>query len=237
MADKKSFVIYDNWSRLFCGLPDETAGKLIKAVCAYKLGEGVEVNDPVIAAIYAMICEQLDADADKYADICEKRSQARKNKTQQMITNDNKCKQMLSSATDNDNDNDTDNDNVNENVSYQQIVDMYNDTCVSYPRVRAVSDRRKKAIKARLRKYTVDDLQEVFTLAEQSDFLKGQNSSNWNADFDWLMSEGNIPKVLEHKYNDDRKGVNNGLDNADAKRDREIDEILKHINDPEEPLF
>lgn len=117
MADKKSFVIYDNWSRLFCGLPDETAGKLIKAVCAYKLGEGTEVNDPIIAAIYAMICEQLDADADKYADICEKRSQARKNKTQQMITNDNKCKQVLSSATDNDTDNvnDTDNDNENDN--------------------------------------------------------------------------------------------------------------------------
>lgn len=126
MADKKSFVIYDNWSRLFCGLPDETAGKLIKAVCAYKLGEGAEVNDPVIAAIYAMICEQLDADADKYADICEKRSQARKNKTQQMITNDNKCKQVLSSATDNDNDNvndtDTDNDNDNENVKVNDNV-------------------------------------------------------------------------------------------------------------------
>ena len=119
MADKKSFVIYDNWSRLFCGLPDETAGKLIKAVCAYKLGEGAEVNDPVIAAIYAMICEQLDADADKYADICEKRSQARKNKTQQMITNDNKCKQVLSSATDNDNDNDNENVKGNDNVKHK----------------------------------------------------------------------------------------------------------------------
>ena len=60
-----------------------------------------------------MICEQLDEDAEKYADICEKRSIARKNKTQQMITKDNNCKQVLSSATDNDNDND--NDNVNDN--------------------------------------------------------------------------------------------------------------------------
>ena len=74
---------------------------MIKAVCGYKLGEGSDVNDPVIAAIYTMICEQLDADADKYADICEKRSLARKNKKQQMITNDNKCEQMLSSTTDN----------------------------------------------------------------------------------------------------------------------------------------
>ena len=131
MAEKKSFVIYDNWSRLFCGLPDETAGKLIKAVCAYKLGEGTEVNDPVIAAIYAMICEQLDADADKYADICEKRSQARKNKTQQMVTNDNKCKQVLSSATDNDNvnDNENDNDNDNDNVKVNDNVkDIKKDT-------------------------------------------------------------------------------------------------------------
>jgi len=231
-------------------LTDEQAGQLFKAILAYQTGEAVSL-DGLLNVVFLQIKQQLDYNNDKYNEMCKKRSDAGKkgmlsrwgkvdNTDNDVITNDNNVTSVITDDNKNnhnDNDTDNDNDNVNENVSYQQIVDMYNDTCVSYPRVRAVSDKRKKAIKARLRKYTVDDLQEVFTLAEQSDFLKGQNDRNWNADFDWLMSEGNIPKVLERKYNDDRKGVNNGLDNADAKRDREIDEILKHINDPEEPLF
>ena len=78
---------------------------------------------------------------------------------------------------------------------------MYNDTCVSFPRVTALSDARKKAIKARLNKYTVDDLQRVFDLAEASDFLKGNNSRNWSANFDWLIKDTNIAKVLDGNYN------------------------------------
>jgi predicted phage replisome organizer len=87
-----------------------------------------------------------------------------------------------------------------ENVDYQLIADMYNATCVSLPGLVALSDNRKRAIKARLKKYTVEQLQTLFDMSESSDFLSGR-TDNWKgADFDWLMKEGNLPKVLEGKY-------------------------------------
>jgi len=92
-------------------------------------------------------------------------------------------------------------------VNYQEIVDLYHDTCVSYPRVRTLSDKRKKAIKARLKKYKLDDFEILFQKAEASSFLKGSNSRNWNADFDWLIGDNNMVKVLEGKYDDKQKAA------------------------------
>lgn len=86
------------------------------------------------------------------------------------------------------------------NINYQRIVDMYNEICISLPRVKSLSDARKKSIKARLRKYSEADIQQAFTNAENSDFLKGSNNRNWTADFDWIMKDTNIAKVLDGNY-------------------------------------
>ena len=85
-------------------------------------------------------------------------------------------------------------------VDYQQIADMYNNTCVSFPRLTKLSDARKKAIKARLNIYTVEDFQKLFTMAEESNFLKGKNDRNWSANFDWLIKDSNMAKVLDGNY-------------------------------------
>ena len=85
-------------------------------------------------------------------------------------------------------------------VDYQLIADMYNNTCMSFPSIKSLSDSRKKAIKARLRSYSVGDFQKLFEMAEESDFLKGQNSRNWSATFDWLIKDGNMAKVLDGNY-------------------------------------
>ena len=87
-----------------------------------------------------------------------------------------------------------------ERINYQEIVDMYNETCVSFPQVVVVSENRKKAIKARLNNYTVEQLRTMFKKAEASDFLKGKNDRNWSANFDWLMKDSNTAKVLEGNY-------------------------------------
>jgi hypothetical protein len=71
---------------------------------------------------------------------------------------------------------------------------------VSFPKVTKLSEARKKVIKARLKTYSEDEIEETFVLAEQSDFLKGKNDRNWNADFDWLMKDSNMAKVLDGKY-------------------------------------
>lgn len=85
-------------------------------------------------------------------------------------------------------------------ADYQLIADMYNDTCVSFPRLTKLSDSRKKAIRARLRQYDVEDFRKLFRMAEESNFLKGQNSRNWSASFDWLIKDANMAKVLDGNY-------------------------------------
>ena len=85
-------------------------------------------------------------------------------------------------------------------VSYQEISDIYNATCVSYPKLTKLSDARKKAIKARLNIYTIDDFEKLFTIAESSDFLKGKNERNWSATFDWMIKDANMVKILDGNY-------------------------------------
>lgn len=89
-----------------------------------------------------------------------------------------------------------------DSINYQLIADMYNDTCVSFPRLTKLSDKRKKAINARLKVYSVEDFKKLFEMAEASSFLKGQNKRNWSATFDWLISDGNMAKVLDGNYAD-----------------------------------
>ena len=99
-----------------------------------------------------------------------------------------------------------------ENISCQHIADLYNSICVSFPSIRSLSDARKKAIKARLKSYSVDDFKAVFENAESSAFLKGQNNRNWIATFDWLIKDSNFAKVLDGNYNDQsRKAINTGM--------------------------
>lgn len=89
---------------------------------------------------------------------------------------------------------------IEKKIDYEHIKDMYNDTCVSFPKMKSLSDDRKKAIKARLNKYTIEQMKEMFEKAERSDFLKGSNPSNWQANFDWLMTDKNFAKVLDGNY-------------------------------------
>ncbi len=97
-----------------------------------------------------------------------------------------------------------------ERVDYQQIADMYNDICMSFPKCTSLSDSRKKAIKARLKTYTAEDLKRVFEKAEKSSFLKGKNNRNWSANFDWLIKDANMAKVLDGNYDDKEDNYGNG---------------------------
>ena len=87
-----------------------------------------------------------------------------------------------------------------EKVTCQQVVDLYHSVCVSYPQVVRISEARKRAIRARLKVYTLEQIKTVFEKAEASMFMKGANKRNWTADFDWLLNDANIVKILEGKY-------------------------------------
>lgn len=87
-------------------------------------------------------------------------------------------------------------------IDYKGIVAAFNSICVSFPSVKALSDARKKAIKARMNTYSLDDFKTLFEKAEASSFLKGKNNSNWSATFDWLIKDSNMAKVLDGNYDD-----------------------------------
>lgn len=93
-----------------------------------------------------------------------------------------------------------------EKISYQHIADMFNTLCPSFPSIKTISEARKKAIRARLNTYSIDDFKTLFEKAEESSFLKGANDRNWAANFDWLIKDANMAKVLDGNY--DNKPIN-----------------------------
>lgn len=96
-------------------------------------------------------------------------------------------------------------------INYQEIIDLYNDTCVSFPHLKTLSDARKKAIRARLKTFTVDDFKLMFKKAEASSFLKGKNNRDWSATFDWMIKDANMSKILDGNY-DDKDSMQNKID-------------------------
>lgn len=105
-----------------------------------------------------------------------------------------------------------------EKTNYKQILSLYNELCPSFPQIRALSDARKTAIRARLRQYSVEDFGTVFMKAEASDFLKGLNNRNWSATFDWMLNGNNFAKILDGNY-----------DNKDAQK-----KVKTEIQTPED---
>ena len=97
---------------------------------------------------------------------------------------------------------------------HEKIKNLYNSICISLPKTKAISERRKKHLKARWKQfnYELATFEAIFKKAEASDFCKGKNERGWKVDFDWLIkNDSNMLKVLEGKY-DNRRGTNgNGV--------------------------
>ena len=111
----------------------------------------------------------------------------------------------------------------------QNILDLFNRICCSFGRVKNITKSRAEIIDNSLKTYSLNDFKKVFEKAEQSDFLKGNNSRSWSASFDWLIKEDNMAKVLEGKY-DKNKQPNKFCDfpqrQYDFSNDKEL--ILKN---------
>lgn len=96
------------------------------------------------------------------------------------------------------------NNDVNETINVitpKEVVELYNSICVSLPKVVTISEKRRKQIKALLKKIRDrTEIEVVFRKAEESDFLSGR-SGKWNGcNFDWLINYNNFLKVLEGTY-------------------------------------
>ncbi len=107
----------------------------------------------------------------------------------------------------------------------QQIADLFNSLCPSFPQVKVLSNSIIQEITSSLNQFNDADIKAAFEAAESSDFLKGNNERKWIAPFDWLIKAENIAKVLNGNY-DDKKGKK-------RKASYDINAIL---SEPEKPL-
>jgi len=110
------------------------------------------------------------------------------------------------------------NDNQNK-LKPSDVVEMYNSICVSLPKVVTLSEKRRRQIRALLKKIRDrTEIETVFRKAEESDFLSGR-SGKWNGcNFDWLINYNNFIKVLEGTY-DNKKHEPDPFDYYEAAKD------------------
>lgn len=90
-----------------------------------------------------------------------------------------------------------------EKIPYAEILELYNEICKSLPKALKLSEKRRKAIKAKLHDgYSIDDIKRAFEMAENSLFLRGEVNKSFHADFDWIFQSDHILRILENKYKD-----------------------------------
>lgn len=196
--ERESFVFYRSFYKAIMKLDDKDLAQAIRAICAYALdGELIECEG-ISEIIFDMAKPQIDANNNRFVN---GQKGGRPKKTIGFENENHRFSEKKPNVNVNDNENVNVNENVNDKgINYQLIADMYNEICISFPKLTKLSDNRKKAIKARLKTYSIEDLKRAFELAEQSDFLKGANNRNWSANFDWLMNDTNLAKVLDGNY-------------------------------------
>lgn len=77
----------------------------------------------------------------------------------------------------------------------QEVVELFNVTCIHLPPVRKVTDTRKAAIASAMNDGI--DFGELFRKTARSDFLNGKNERGWKAEFDFVLKPKNRQKILE----------------------------------------
>lgn len=95
--------------------------------------------------------------------------------------------------------------NSQNSTTINNFIDLYHRICVSLPKVIKVTDKRKKGILNIIKKYSYEDIKQVFINLENSDFCKGKNDRGWKADLDFILREDKFVATLEGKYNSKAK--------------------------------
>lgn len=109
-----------------------------------------------------------------------------------------------------------------QSVPFEKIMNLYNQTCVSFPRILRIDGQRQKAVAARWKANSnIETFETLFKKTEASSFLKGKNDRNWRADFDWITKATNMTKVLEGRYDD--KSTNKLTQEENTKREHNFD--------------
>ena len=87
-------------------------------------------------------------------------------------------------------------------IDYNALMGTFNKMFEGkLPKVTSMTDKRKKAVRARVAEHGKQAIMAAFDNVLQSPFLLGHNDRNWSCDFDWIFRPTNFIKILEGNYN------------------------------------
>ena len=102
-----------------------------------------------------------------------------------------------------------DDEHLEEKINYNALMNTFNTMFGGkLPKVTSMTEKRKKAVKARVAEHGKNAIMTVFNNVLQSAFLTGNNDKNWSCDFDWIFRPTNFIKILEGNYNGKRSDTN-----------------------------
>jgi len=97
-----------------------------------------------------------------------------------------------------------------ENIPFRDILECWNSTIKSLPKIQEITDKRKKALKTLCKgkeeRKKIDFWQKLFFDIESNDFLTGRKT-DWSADFDWCLQPEKFQKIVEGSYKNNGKKV------------------------------
>lgn len=142
------------------------------------------------------------------------------------VTNDNKNNTAYQAITSDNNkikenkinfsEKECDKSHSKESIAAKMFLNCWNNHCGQYglPRIRELTDKRRRKIALRLKEFEAAghcDLGKAASLERflsglclkicRSPFLRGESTSGWRANFDWLIENGdNWRKILDGNY-------------------------------------
>lgn len=73
---RESIILYGSMLDALAELPPENIAEMVRAIRAYMRGEAFDFSNPILRAWFSDMRSRFDADADKFKEICNKRSEA-----------------------------------------------------------------------------------------------------------------------------------------------------------------
>lgn len=114
-------------------------------------------------------------------------------------------------------------------VPAKKIQEMWNNTCLGFPKIYNMSEARKNKMRIRIEEMGGEEkalplLQTLFEKMQASNFLKGDSKNGWKASFDWLfVNDKNWVKVHEGNYDNRQPGSES---KPEEPKERNYDETI-----------
>ena len=225
MEKPKAILVYVDIRKNLELLSDDEAGKVFKALIKYG-DEGTlpQFEDRAITVFVNSIVDQIERDRKKYAERCEKarRSQQirwEKQREDTTHTDTNVYSRNESYTFDTNNNTDTDNntetikdnekrENYRENASGNSLSDnfmiWYNEQIqfTELPKITKMTAKREAALKDIIDEFGREAIASVMSKVSTSDYLCGNTSKRFKANFDWIFRRDNFLKIKEGNYDD-----------------------------------